>query len=221
MKFMMGCYTHEVKAYCDKIFFERFMNYDCDKVIVDNSQGMAYTERLREITELDVVHVDVAKEPQRTRFLRNVTDSANAVREAFLNSNAKYLVIIESDVLPPLNLLDLFDEAMAMADKMPFGKWAAIGGLYYAGFHNFSGAGKIELEKAHHVLSGCTVYARDVIEKFPFRWSWDNIGAFPDAWICDDINKNTDRSLYNYKKIVCEHMTNREGRRGHENLYST
>ena len=53
------------------------------------------------------------------------------------------------------------------------------------------------------------------------RMFLDEIGAFPDAWICDDINKQTDRGLYNYKKIVCEHMTNREGRRGHEDLYST
>ena len=217
--YLLSTYTHEVKSYCDKVFFERFMNYDCDKVIVDNSQGSAYALHLRELTNHTIIDIDVAKEPQRTRFLRNVTDSANAVREVFLDSDAEYLIIIESDILPPLNLLDLFDEAMAMADKMPFGKWAAIGGLYYAGFHDFKGAGKIELEKTHHVLSGCTVYARDVIEKFPFRWSWDNIGAFPDAWICHDIN-TTDRSLYNYKRIVCEHMTDNKGRRGHDDLYS-
>jgi len=219
--YLLSTYTHEVKSYCDEIFFERFLSYDCDKIVVDNSQGMEYTDRLRDLTELNVMHVDVPKEPQRTRFLRNVTDSANAVRSKFLEGRCKYLIIIESDVLPPVNLLTLFDEAMGMADDLPFGKWAAIGGLYYAGFHNFRGAGKIELEKTHHVLSGCTVYSRDIIEQFPFRWDWENVGAFPDAWICDDINRNTDMSLYNYKKIICEHMTNREGRRGHEDLYSS
>jgi len=179
--------------YCDERFFERFVSYNCDKIIIDNSQGIEYTKRLRGLTGLDVIHIDVAREPQRTRFLRNVTDSANMVREKFLNGNDDYLIIIESDVLPPANLLDMFDEAMEMANDLPFGNWAAIGGLYYAGFHNYKGAGKIELEKTHHVLSGCTIYARDIIEQFPFRWSWDNIGAFPDAWICHDINSETDR----------------------------
>ena len=220
--YLLSTYTHEVKKYCDELFFERFCSYDCDKVVVDNSQGMEYTTRLRELTELNVIHVDVPVEPRDTRFQRNVTDSANIVRSEFLFGDYKYLIIIESDVLPPKNLLTLFDEAMEMADKMPFSEWAAIGGLYYYGWPDHDkGRGKIELEKTHHVLSGCTVYKRDVIEQFPFRWSMENVGAFPDAWICHDINENLDRSLYNYKKIICEHMTNKEGRRGHDDLYSS
>jgi len=207
-----------VKQYCDERFFERFSSFDCDKIVVDNSIGLDYTKRLRGLTD-NVIHIDVPKEPQKTRFIRNVAESANLVRAEFIAGNNDYLIIIESDVLPPLNLLDLFAEAMIMADKLPFDRWAAIGGLYYSGFHNFRGAGKIELEKVRHVLSGCTVYSRDMIEQFPFRWSWDNIGAFPDAWICHDINK-TGRSLYNYKKIICEHMTDNKGTRGHDNLYS-
>ncbi len=218
MKYLVSSYTHEVKRYCDKRFFERIMSYDADKFIVDNSQGLEYTEHLKKLTGGYVNHIDVPKEPQETRFLRNVANSANMVRDYFLGGDYEYLVIIESDVLPPVDLLRLFDEGITMAEGLPFGEWAAIGGLYYPGFHDFRGAGKLELEKTHHVLSGCTVYSRDIIEMFPFRWSYEELGAFPDAWICHDINKKTDRSLYNYKRIVCEHMADNKGGRGHEEL---
>ena len=83
--YLLSTYTHEVKQYCDERFFERFCSYDCSKMIVDNSQGLEYTERLMKlINDKDVYHIDVPREPQKTRFLRNVTDSANHVRDKFL-----------------------------------------------------------------------------------------------------------------------------------------
>jgi len=194
-------YTHKVKSYIDKMYFNRILHMDgeYDFYCVDNTPGLSYMSRLEKFEIPNLYHIDVPREPHRTNFLRNVTRSANFLRDKFLETDHEYFVIVESDVIPPRNVLELFHEAISMAKD-----WAVIGGLYYLGFHNFMGHG---LRETHHVLSGCTVYSRDIIEIFPFRYdAKKNIGAFPDAWMSHDIKKNTGKKLYNYHKIICKHF---------------
>ena len=185
-----------------------------DRIIVDNTPGLDYTNELTKFHQ--VHHLEIPTEPGHTRFQRVVTESANYIRDYFLLGEWKYLVIIESDVIVPKSLLNLFDEAMSMADN-----WGAIGGYYYRGFHDYEKWGKYpyvnkectSLEKTQHVLSGCTVYHRDVIEQFDFRYDERNLEPFPDAWICYDINKHTTKNLYNYPKIICAHESDEFGKR--------
>ena len=213
--YLVSTYTHKVKSYCEQKFFNRFMELDADKIIVDNTPGLSYAQHLTRYNS-NIHHLEISKEPDNTRFLRSVSDSANYIRDYFLDGAWSYLVIIESDVIVPKSLLNLFDEAIAMAEN-----WGAIGGYYYRGFHDFDKWGTQPYEnkscksikKTQHVLSGCTVYHRDIIELFKFKWSYDNLEAFPDAWMSHDINTRTNRNLYDYPKIICTHEANEKGAR--------
>lgn len=214
MKYLIGIYTNQVKSYCDKRFFDRIKKLNCDYLVVDNTRLLNYIDKLERMGIQNSIWADIPEQPKHTQFLRNVTISANIIRDYFLKRNYENLFIIESDVLVPLNVFELFEKAIKKAEN-----WAAIGGIYYHGFHNYNKASRDLLEKTHHVLSGCTIYTREIIEIFEFRYDEQaNIGAFPDAWLSYDINNATDKNLYNYYAIVCNHMLNNKGKRGYEEL---
>jgi hypothetical protein len=199
----IAIYTNECKSYCDYNFFNHLFdtNMNGSSVnVVDNSFKQEYTDRLKRICEdnADVWHIDIDKTDVKTQFQRNVTESLLSLRDKFLGGDWKYFVILESDVLPKdKDWLKYLLEATDQAD--------IIGGLYYKGFHGPElWEGEPRVIRTHHVLSGCTLYKREVILKFPFRWSMDNIGAFPDAWISVDAGQEF--KLANYTKVVCDHI---------------
>jgi hypothetical protein len=215
MRYFIAVYTNKVKAYCDREFFMRTKQLPRTELhVVDNTIDMDYYNHLGRLGIQNLYHVVVDEQPKRTQFLRNVTQSVNHLRDIFLAGSCDHFIIIESDVMVSRNLIDLFESAIVKAKD-----WAAIGGYYYLGFHDFNKAGIDRLEEVHHVLSGCTIYNRDMISVFNFRYDdKENIGAFPDAWWCHDVKKHTDKKLYNYCKIVCKHRMNSRGLKGHEEL---
>lgn len=206
--YFIAIYTNKVKEYCDKIFIDRV--HDLSKGnqvhIVDNTIGTVYFNKLNELCKsyknFSVYHIDVPKEPKRTQFLRNVEQSVNYLRNIFLQTDSNNFLVVESDVLPPVDLLDKF------SNNSPPGEFGILGALYYKGFHDYKKTG---LNKSQHILSGCTVYKRNLIEKYPFRWDSKNMNAFPDAWICMDSGKEF--SFYNNHDIHCEHLHNSNGTR--------
>lgn len=220
--FFVAIYTNACKTYCDREFFGRLRELtarsDIQIGIVDNSVGEDYFERLKAlISELkftvpvNLMHIDVDREDRETLFQRNVTESLIELRQQFLKSDKLFFVTLETDIYPKAdNLFELFEDVIDDAD--------IIGGIYYIGWHNVEAfaPGADGLHETHHVLSGCTLYKRKVIEKIPFRWSRENLGAFPDAWIAHD-NHGRFRQA-DYWKIQCKHMTTATGSRGQELL---
>lgn len=221
--FFVAVYTNECKAYCESEFFGRLKEITdgtgaCVS-IVDNSLGEAYYNRLCELVKslgftvpVKVQHIDVDRTDRKTLFQRNVTESVQLLRDEFLASDKSYFVILESDIYPKdVNLFNNFLEVVEKAD--------IIGGMYYIGWHKPEAFDPNEngLHPTHHFLSGCTLYKRKVIKKIPFRWSTDNVGAFPDAWMSVDAGKKG-FVLADYWKIKCDHMMNDRGTRGQEEL---
>lgn len=208
-KYFIAVYTNEVKDYCEEEFFERVFEISKGVIpvcVIDNSLDSRYTNRLNEINKnrsnFHIAHLDISEEPKRTQFLRNVSESVLHLRSIFLSGDYTYFIILESDVIPPKDLLDRFDKDIPLLDIIS-PTWGALGGIYYKGFHDYDLGG---LHQIHHVLSGCTLYKRDLIKKYPFRWSKENLGAFPDAWICKDAEK--EYTFYNDHEIVCDHLFN-------------
>lgn len=221
-EFFIAVYTNECKSYCDERFYKRLREItdgrDCQVHIVDNSLDESYFKKLQKMMiELEftcpvkVEHTKVSRDDSRTLFLRNVTDSLKILQDAFLKSDNQFFLILESDVYPKNDdLLECFLEVSRQAD--------IIGGIYYSGFQtpeDFQPESKSLIKKAH-ILSGCTLYKRKVLERFKFRWSYDNLGAFPDAWMSHDAGKCY--ILADYQKIKCDHMTKPSGSRGQEDL---
>lgn len=213
--YFIAIYTNKVKDYCDKEFFARIneLKGDAHVSVVDNTIGKEYHKRLTKMGQ-NVRMISVPKEPERTQFLRNVEASVNDLRQEFLEGDWKYFLIIESDVIPPANLLERLDKSIEDIEgwqKRPEGPkpWGALGAIYYQGFHSFELDGKYAVD---HVLSGCTVYKRELIARLPFRWSEQELGAFPDAYMSYDAS-NAGYSLWNDHDIKCEHLHAKNGTR--------
>lgn len=209
--YFIAVYTYSGKSYCDKKFFERVKEISKDNLvhIVDNSFNLDYYKKLiflYNFSNFTFYHLDVIKGKNvklnslrttaaKINSLRTVAESVNFLRDIFLKTICPNFLIIESDVIPPIDLLEKFDNTQLPKDA------GILGALYYKNFHDFSKKG---LQRVGHALSGCTVYKRNLIEKYPFRWSIENLAAFPDAWICVDC-KN-DFSIWNNHDIICEHL---------------
>lgn len=214
--FFIAVYTNECKDYCDEEFFENLLKLKNNNYlgIVDNTIGDNYFKKLRKLAPTAAIKkVNPPIEPNSSLFQRNVTESVNSLRDDFLKIGKDYFLIIESDVLPPLDLLNKLQESINYLDNLDYviedvKPWGIIGGLYYDGFHDYNLKG---LNKKSHILSGCTLYKRELIEKYPFRYDPDNLGPFPDAWICVDAGK--EYSLWNNHDIICNHLHTKSGTR--------
>ncbi|TWI86309.1 hypothetical protein [Chitinophaga japonensis] len=207
-KYFIGTYTNWCKEYCDHQFFERLgqLRDDSPVVVVDNTDPSKHnyasylSELMFKLCPNQVVHrVHWYQAKEDHQFHYNVEASASLIRERFLSSDLPYLLLVESDVIPPVDLLTQLDTTIA---KLP-SDWGILGCLYYDGFHDYSKTG---IHETNHALSGCTVYRREVIERYPFRVSAENWAAFPDAWICHDVNSDAIYRIFNDHDIRCEHL---------------
>lgn len=217
MKLFIAVYTNQCKSYCDQPFFENLHNISKNNhvMVVDNTlDDGEYTSRIGMLTRsyhnFDVNWIIVPVEPKNTQFQRNVTESVNLCRLAFLQSKCDHFLVIESDVVPPDYLIEKLEEDI---QNLP-DTWGAIGALYYQGFHDYSLDG---LNQTHHCLSGCTLYNGKLVREMPFRWSYDNLGAFPDAYISYDATQEG-YTLWNDHDLIATHLEKSPGDRGHSDL---
>jgi hypothetical protein len=215
MKFFICSYTNAIKSYCDKRFIDNLHGLSMNNpvFIVDNTlDNGVYLNKLRTLTQryssFSVVNHFVNAEPKISQFQRNVVESVNVCRDKFLQSDCDHMLIVESDVIPPANLLAMFhDDAINLSKE----NWGIIGAKYYKGFHNFSLQG---VQKINHVLSGCTLYNKELIKKVKFRYLEKQLSAFPDAFMSLDAS-GCGYTLWNDYRISCDHLEAYPGDRGH------
>ena len=207
-KYFIAIYTNEVKDYAKEKFFTPLFSYT-QGGIVDNSTNPDYYKDLQKITNLPVYHLSIPYAPRATLFQRNVAESVSYLRDLFLKTDCEYFLVLESDVIVSPTFLEDINNSLS---KLPE-NWGALGCLYYEGFHDYAKDG---LHQTNHVLSGATVYKRAAIEKYPFRWSEENLGAFPDAWW--SIDAGTEFSLWNNHDIKFEHLHTTHGTRYSKDL---
>lgn len=205
--FFVAIYTNQVKDYASEAFFEH-IDFPIG-IVVDNSKSELYQDKLRKLTHLPVKRLLLEQNPRETLFQRNVAESVSLLREEFLKTDCKYFLILESDVIITPTFFDEISKSLEKLESLPFEKpWGALGCLYYEGFHDYSKSG---INPTHHVLSGATIYRREAIEKYKFRWSLENLGAFPDAWW--SIDAGLEYSLWNDHDIKLIHLHNKNGTR--------
>lgn len=218
MRSFIAVYTNQVKKYCDQQFFRKLgkatIGRDCWIGIIDNTDDdLEYYTRLETNMHEWLGHNNYFIEtnyidplPKNTLFLRAVTECVNDLRAEFLESKDDKFIIFESDVIIPPNTLELFERVQYKAD--------IIGGIYYHGFHSpiLFNPCIHQLIPSQHILSGCTMYDRKVIERFPFRGEGDTPGEqeFPDSCISQDAIK-AGFKLMNYAAIKCQHIEKPDG----------
>jgi hypothetical protein len=238
MKVFLGVYTCRYKSYCDGEFINRIrtLNPKPSQIfIVDNTldEGQ-YTERLKDLMfgcdmPYEVVHINVPLDGKNVKDRgyypqRVVYESVSLVREKFLKSDADALFILESDVCPIAdNCIDLLTEYLD--------EYAAIGGIYYKGFHkaewfeeDFEELVKLGVTQ-QSTLCGCTIFRRDLVERLAFRWEIAKDGSeayFPDACYSKDICglqlKGEDFKRAVYTKVKCKHIHDSHNLRGWQEL---
>ncbi len=226
-KYFIAVYTNQVKDYCDEEFFEALFKASKNNQIhiVDNTIGGEYYCKLNDLLDKypnTILHkIEVPREPKISQFQRNVCESVNYLRNMFLKSECDHFLVVESDVIVPEDLLTHLDNTIEFLKKEEVGRfgtkldkpWGAVGALYYGGFHDFETIG---LKVTHHVLSGCTLYRRRLIEDYEFRYDSENLGAFPDALISYDAGK--DYKLFDNHNIQCIHRHTKHGTRMSKSL---
>ena len=214
-KFFVCSYTCQAKSYCDTLFFEGLSNLTYkNKVIkiIDNSQDLNYFSRLNAINEYfakkcQIEHTDIAFEPKTTLFNRAVCESLKILQKQFLQSDCTHFVTIESDVIVPPDLLELFCEVLNKAD--------VIGGLYHCyAFHTKEDYESDDFAFSAGELTGCTCFNRKILEKIEFRQGED-ITCFPDHYFSQDAIANGFKTG-KYRKIKCKHLDDGSGFRGHK-----
>ncbi len=206
----IGSYTNVVKKYCDKQFYENLhrLSKGNEVHIVDNSIGLDYFNDINSICkEYDnfyFKHIEVPVEPKESVFQRRVIESINYLRQLFLDSKCEYFITIESDVMPPFNIIESFKETIKNLPE----NWGMLGALYHGqdggkGFHDLGREVK-GLYQTKQTLCGCTIYNRKLIEKYPFRWDKNDLRHFHDVYIYQDANKEF--TFWDNRDINCLHI---------------
>lgn len=213
-------YTNEVKEYCDVDFFSNLHKISVDGgasydvAVIDNTPGTRYTKRLNGLCgaydNFTIHHLHIPREPRKSLFQRNVAESVERARRYFLTvPDYTHMLVIESDVIPPTDIVRRFSERLI---ELP-ADWGALGALYYKNFHDYEKTG---LHPTNHVLSGCTLYNRPLLKAYPFRYDPESLAQFPDFWICYDSGKEF--SLWNDHDIHCAHLHTKNGSRASKPL---
>lgn len=201
----VAIYTNEVKRYCDELFFnniKKIVPSSATLFIVDNSLTDSYLERIKELMsgwdgDCKFKHVYLPHD-ESYRFQKSVLKSLKVLEHDFLESECKYFLIIETDVIPSKEDFEILIE-----DIRRHSDFGAIGGLYYNGIHNRI-VGR-DLVEEDCVFSGFTVYKREVIEKIGFRWDEAVSGCFPDSFMKHDLLVNGYK-VGNDHRISCMHL---------------
>jgi len=233
MKFFICTYTNKVKSYCDEGFFKNLAAIANGNpvMVVDNTHDSGeYAARIKKL--IPTACVERIKCPSGPHlFLRNVAESANKCREGFLASGCDHMLIIESDVFPPADLLERLEEDMAFLRKRKQvtltrqeamskpNQWGIIGAIYYPGYHDFNVYGILAVTGERTALSGCTLYNGELIKKVAFRWDVNLTAAFPDAFMSHDSSK-LGFTNWNDHDIRCHHAEKGPNDRGHSELLS-
>lgn len=213
-KVLVGVTVYEDKDYIFMRNYEivsnlSYPNYDF--VIVDNSKSFNYARKLRRRGVRNVVHLKREKNSRLT-----LTKCQNYLRQRMIDGGYDYLMFIESDLLPPKNIVEFL---------MQFNK-RVVGAMYRIGTQgyftpcifvkhrmNLSGMmgtrlvgvqmdavdtkipdrqGELEwintgLRQCHGMGFGCTLFDAEIIKDTPF-------------W-CDERFSNKHSDVYFYLKM--------------------
>lgn len=183
-------------------------------MIADNSDTNKNTKMLVK-RGFNAVHV----KPKSKSNIQYICESHNRLRNAFLRSDADVFFHLESDIIPPSNIIE---QLLASRKKV-------IGAPYFIGVGGDShlivqdmeekfltmretkrmddGSDILlmdgKLKKVHTVGLGCVMIAREVVEKVPFRYQ-EGYDAHPDSFFAHDLHM-LEIPIWCDTSILCEH----------------
>ena len=182
----------------------RELNYpNYDILVVDNSATDDYYRKLKRRG------VPVAKVPRGKHSREGVANASNYIRNRVLEGNYEYWMSIESDLIPPRNIIQrlmahgrlsvgcLYVIGYAASPDQPMRpclfetRRNEIGELetYNLPPHEGFGMFGTGLQKIHGCGLGCTLMHRTFLEKYRF-WYVDNMIKHSDVFLYMDLHNN-------------------------------
>lgn len=108
-KVLVTCPTHEVKEYCFQEWIDMaknltYPNYDI--LVVDNSPNEDYLNKWG--SKVPMIHIDADQDPQKKG--ERICQSMSKAKEFFILGNYDWWMNIESDNIPPSNVIETLME---------------------------------------------------------------------------------------------------------------
>lgn len=215
-KILVGIVTYDGKDYIFPKCYEAVRKLDYnnyDVLIVDNSKGSSYYSTLLRRGYRNVTHLRRAKNSRDT-----LSDSQNYLRKRVLDDGYDYLLMIESDLIPPPQTI----KRLLSHNKLVVGStyWlqaniegstekASIPCIFFLDYkerEQAMGTRLIKPQELQQVLNtglrtvhgcglGCTLIARSIIEKYPFWTDERFTNKHSDVYFYMDLH-NTHVPIY-------------------------
>lgn len=212
-KVLVCCPTAKSKNYCFEEWVCNVMDFtypNFEIVMYDNTNKNGENAKIlrhkyERIFGLNKFKAKQSKISNNMSILEKMCISHNDCREYLLNSDCEYMLHLESDVIPEVDIIE----------SLMFHKKKVVGGVYYTdeglyrkamiqqmidvGFgitisKNFGAKEDIyfidgSLKKVASVGLGCVLIHRSVFNKIKFRFE-KNVEKYPDSYFSEDCFRN-------------------------------
>lgn len=218
-KVLIACPTADVKDYCFRDWIKNVSNFtyaDYSVYIVDNSENRNYFRELKE--EFPKIKFERVSPSKFVSFKRTLAKSHEKCRLEAINGEYDYLLHLESDIFPPIDII----ERLMQANKH------IIGALYHI---ELGGKSKLMIQQIEDfgiqhretfnldeqdlsfvdgtikkVFScglGCVLIHKSIFKKIGFRYE-EGSPVHPDSFYFSDLNQNN-INVYVDTSIYCQH----------------
>lgn len=175
------------------------MNHaDFNTMIAVPTRGSVRHETVVRLNELREGHDDLPP-IKYVQGALSVAQTRNKIVAAFMESSKQFLLMVDDDVVPPWNVLSLFDQPVEMGVvALPYVMWTPEAGPHLSVYNDIGeGIQPRGLENGLNMVdvagTGCMAFSRHVFERMhfphPFRFSrLPSEAAFSeDILFCRDV----------------------------------
>jgi hypothetical protein len=219
MKVLIGTPHSEVKNYCFDDFLSRITNLtynngEYDILIADNSKER---KNAKKIMKAGVQSIFIKQKQKDIR--QYIADSHEALRVAALKGNYDYLVHIESDIFPPLDVIERLLSHQKQIVAAPY--FIDFGHNSHLMIQDIEKIGNIvrhtanageghdilmmdgKLKRVHSAGLGCIAIHKSVLQKINFR-NMRGMQMYPDSIFAADCSAQG-IGIYLDTSIMCRH----------------
>jgi hypothetical protein len=208
-KILIGIPTYDAKNYCLDAFFQNISEFTYPKsnieiFVADNSANNKNALLIRDKFKVKTFWKDYTGVP----IMEKLADSHNQVRRYFLESDADYLLHLESDIFPPKDVIEqllwarkpivtsmyqVFDGAwrtpcIRIQDKKTLHYNDIIFDYELNNFHHYWSDGTIK--EVFIAGIGCTLMHRKIMQNIQFRHdTTTKEGSPPDTYFAMDLRE--------------------------------
>lgn len=183
---LVACPNHEVKEYAFGAWIDRVREFtypNVDVLVVDNSPDLEFMDRWRD--KVPTRHVDL---PADAGTVLRINTAMEEIRRHFLAGDYRWWFNVESDVIPPADMIERMLEWGRDAD------WIS---------HSYPVRG-FDRDNLQQGI-GCSMLSRRLVEQFSFADAADHMT--PDGWLWNKVRPCEDFTTVEvWSAVRVEHL---------------